>query len=160
MGGIINMYAKGIYVDNPYRNFYEIKAYDLNRNLFTMKNYLNKVLIIVNVSPFDPDAQKEFEKLEELKKKFNDNVEILLFPCLEFDKKEIENKELINELKKYSLMNNFKLFNRVNVSKYECAEIFKFCLRNSMLFELTRGKAKPLPNNFSKVVFLSEIVCY
>jgi glutathione peroxidase-family protein len=136
------------YVENPYKNFFEIQARDLNKNLVSFSGYKNKVLLIYNFCPIaDKNFIKaEFDKLNQLKAK-HINFEILAFPSCPGQQLSDE------EMKKHILANedingskNIKIFNRIYLNSSEMADAYKFCLRNSTLFDLKKGTAETAPD--------------
>lgn len=149
---MLDLFKKGNYVDNPYNNFYEIKARDFDKNIIQMKNYQKKVLLIVNISPYDKNFKNEFESLQKLKENLGENFEILAFPSSELENIYISDREMREEILKKDFVDNQKIniFNRVYLNGNEISEVFKFCLRNSNFFRMREGTAKPITNNFVK----------
>lgn len=161
MGIMMDLIKRGNYVDNPYRNFYEIKAKDLDRNLVSLDQYKRKILLVVHISPYDKDFNEEYMKLIELKNNFNgERFEILAFPSSQLDNIEVTDNEMRNKLLENDLVKNnlekINLFNRVYVNGYELCEVLKFCYRNSPLFMLREGKSKLIVNNFSKFIITKD----
>jgi glutathione peroxidase len=155
MGVIMDLYKKGNYVETPYNNFYEIKARDLNKNFIKMDSFERKILLVVNISPYDKNLENEFEKLLILKNSFkNENFEILAFPSAQIDNVEVSDREMKEKLLDLDIVKNniqkIHLFNRVYLNGEETAEALKFCYRNSSLYMYREGKAKFLDKNFSK----------
>ncbi len=152
MGVMLDILKNGNYVDTPYNNFYEIKARDLNKNLIQMKEYQKKVLLVVNVSPYDKNSKSEFEKLLKLKETLGENFEILAFPSGEIEKVNVSDREMKEEIlsKDFIDKNKINIFNRVYLNGNEICEVFKYCLRNSNFFRMREGTAKPIHNNFVK----------
>jgi glutathione peroxidase-family protein len=117
MGHMYDLFRRGDYVDNPYKSFYETRAKNLNNDYVKMNRYKSHVLLIVNVSPFDKEFNKECEKLNNLKDKFKDEkFDILAFPSSQIDKIPVSDREMKEKLKdsqitKYSYLN---FFNRVS----------------------------------------------
>jgi glutathione peroxidase len=156
MGTMLDLYRKGNYVDNPYKNFYEIKARDLNKNLISMDKYQDKILLVVNFCPFNKDVDEGFKNLDNLLNKIENkdkNFEILAFPSCETDNLEVSDKEMkekIMQFEKFKQNNKYNIFNRVYMNGPEIAEVYKYCLRNSKLFKYKEGKSELLNQNFSK----------
>jgi len=112
----MDLFKKGTYADTPYSNFFEIKARNLEKKLVNMSDYEKKVLLLVNVSPFDPNFKEEFQKLNDLKLKYkNEPFEILAFPCSQLDKKELTDQEMKSKIEEVGKL-NFNIFNRVSLN--------------------------------------------
>jgi glutathione peroxidase-family protein len=152
MGTTYDLFKKGNYVDNPYNNIFEIKSKDNQNNLISLDKFKSKVILIVNISPYDKNFKNEWEKLEILKKSINNKFEVLAFPNTQLDSIEQTQDEINYKIKNEISNNNsgIQLFHKVNINGPEISEVYKFCLRNSSLFNLRQGKAAPLLNNFSK----------
>lgn len=152
MGMMMDLFKKGNYVDNPYSSFYEISARDMEKNIINMKDYHRKVLLVVNVSPFDKNSKTEFEKLKDLKEALGDNFEVLAFPSGELEKVYISDREMKQEINSREFIdkNKIKIFNRIFLNGNEICEVFKFCLRNSSFFRLREGTSIPMNKNFVK----------
>ena len=76
-----DLFRKGNYVDNPYNNFFEIRARDIDKNYVHMNQFNKKIILVVNISPVDKNLKLEYDKLLQLKDSFqNENLEILAFP--------------------------------------------------------------------------------
>ena len=120
MGHMFDLFRKGDYVDNPYKSFYEIRARSLNNDYIYMNRYLSSVLLVVNVSPFDKEFEKQLELLNELKSKFaNEQFNILALPCSQIDKlnvtdKEMKEKLIVTNIGKFE--NNINFLNRVIIN--------------------------------------------
>jgi glutathione peroxidase len=152
MGMIFDLLKKGNYVDNPYKNFYEISARDINKYPISMEKFKNKVILVTNFNPFDKNLKDSYEKLIELKENLGEDFEILAFPSSELDKinssdKEIKEKILSNE---YINMEKINIFNRVYLNGDEISEVYKYCQKNSGYFRVREGTAKPIEENFVK----------
>jgi glutathione peroxidase-family protein len=152
MGTTYDLFKKGNYVDNPYNNIFEIKSKDNQNNLISLDKFKSKVILIVNISPYDKNFKNEWEKLEILKNSINNKFEVLAFPNTQLDSIEQTQDEINYKIKNEISNNNsgIQLFHKVNINGPEISEVYKFCLRNSSLFNLRQGKAAPLLNNFSK----------
>lgn len=162
---MMDLFKKGNYVETPYKNFYEIQARDLDKNIFKMKDLNKKILLVVNISPFDKNWENEFEKLIEIKKNYkNDKFEILAFPSGQIDNVEISDREMKDKLLNLEIVKNnlnaIKIFNRVYMNGSETSEVFKYCYRNSPLYMYREGKSKFLNKNFSKFLINNNGIVY
>jgi|LauGreDrversion4_2_1035121.scaffolds.fasta_scaffold514784_2 glutathione peroxidase-family protein len=118
MGHMLDLIRKGDYVDNPYKSFYEIRARNLNLDYTYMNSYLSNVLLVVNVSPYDKDFQREIEELNEIKDKFKkEQFNILAFPSSQLDKLAVSDKEMKEKLEENNIArySNINFFNRVRL---------------------------------------------
>jgi glutathione peroxidase len=151
MGTLQDLYKKGNYVDNPYKNFYEISAKDINKKIVQMDEFYKKIILVVNFSPFDNDFKEEFDKLINLKNNFGDKLEILAFPSTQIDNLELSEREITEKINSMSLsMDKIRIFNKVYLNGDETSDVYKFCYRHSPLFLIKQGKSKYLGENFTK----------
>jgi glutathione peroxidase len=165
MGVMLDLYKKGNYVENPYQNFFEIKAKDFDHNLTRMDKYYTNALLVVHLSPCDKKFNQEFEKLLALKNSFKDApFEILAFPSCQLDNIELSDLQMKEKLLSQEMVNKnmdkIKMFNRVYVNGEETCEVMKFCYRNSPLFMFREAKAKPIDKNFSKFLITRNGTVY
>lgn len=117
---MFDLLRKGDYVDNPYKSFYEIRARNLNFEYVQMNKYLQNVLLVVNVSPFDKNYDKEIENLNHIRDKFSDEkFNVLAFPTSQLDKVDSSDKELKEKILAKNILFPSKIhfFNRVYESK-------------------------------------------
>lgn len=115
---MFDLIRKGDYVDNPYKSFFEIRARNLNLEYTYMNRYLSNVLLVVNVSPYDKDYEKELGELNVLKDKFKkEEFNILAFPTSQIDKLSVSDKEMKEKLEENNLArySNINFFNRVSL---------------------------------------------
>lgn len=155
MGVMMDLFKKGNYVENPYQNFFEIKAKDIDKNVIRLDKYYTNTLLVANISPCDKNFIQEYEKLIQLKNSFkNEPFEILAFPSCQIDNLELSDLEIKDKLLSEDIvqknLDKIRLFNRVYVNGEEIPEVLKFCYRNSSLFMFREGKANYLDKNFSK----------
>lgn len=155
MGVMLDIFKKGNYVETPYNNFFEIKARDYEKNTIKMDKFYKNIVLVVNISPYDKNFDNELQKLLKLKEAFiNDNLEILAFPSSQLEEIEVSDKDLKNILLSKEIIKNnldkIKLFNRVYVNGEETSEVFKYCYRNSSMFQFREGKSILLDKNFTK----------
>lgn len=105
-------------------NFYEQKATSLQGNEIQMKEFKDKVVLVVNTASkcgFTP----QYEGLEKLHEQYKDKgLAILGFPCNQFAGQEPGGKEEIEAcLLNYGV--GFQMFDKVNVNGKETHPIFK-----------------------------------
>jgi glutathione peroxidase-family protein len=151
MGIMLDLFQRNrYYVETPYNNFFELKAKDINKNIVPFSTYNHKVILVFNFCPAadNMSLKSQFEKLNELKTSINNpRFEVFAFPsCQTIDSNinlsDNESRELI--LKKNDIIdiNNLRMFNRVYLNSSEMADVYKFCLKNSSLFDKTKGTAE------------------
>jgi glutathione peroxidase-family protein len=149
MGIMMDLFQRNrLYVDNPYNNFFELKAKDLQGEIVPFSKYANKVTLVYNFCPLT-DAnflKSEFEKLDSLKSAHK-KLEILAFPSC--PGKQISDNEMSNLIKANQNISGIKVFNRIYLDSSELSDVYKYCLRNSSLFDLKKGTAQGVPD-FSK----------
>lgn len=107
-------------------NFYNFSANDMSGKEINMKEYKEKVVLIVNTASkcgFTP----QFEELENLYKKYKDQgFEILGFPCNQFKNQDPNNNEQINNFCKLNYGVTFKMFEKIDVNGDSAHPIYKF----------------------------------
>ena len=143
---MLDLFHNRNYVENPYNNFFEIRARDIDKNIINFSEYKNKVCLVVNYCPKTDNLQNMIE----LKNKFSkDSFEILAFPSCENEKIYLSNKEMKDEILKNDT-DGIKVFNRVYLNGDEIAEVYKYCLRNSNFFDIRKGTAQRINKKFEK----------
>ena len=107
-------------------NIYDILVKDRNNEDVSMKEYLGKVLLIVNTATgcgFTP----QYEGLEKLYRKYKDRgFEILDFPCDQFGHQAPGTDEEINSFCTSRYDTSFPRFKKVEVNGDNKCEIFKY----------------------------------
>lgn len=132
-------------------NFYNFSANDMSGKEINMKEYKEKVVLIVNTASkcgFTP----QFEELENLYKKYKDQgFEILGFPCNQFKNQDPNNNEQINNFCKLNYGVTFKMFEKIDVNGDSAHPIYKF-LKN----EKSGIWGKKIKWNFTKFLIDRE----
>lgn len=132
-------------------NFYNFSANDMSGKEINMKEYKEKVVLIVNTASkcgFTP----QFEELENLYKKYKDQgFEILGFPCNQFKNQDPNNNEQINNFCKLNYGVTFKMFEKIDVNGDSAHPLYKF-LKN----EKSGIWGKKIKWNFTKFLIDRE----
>lgn len=154
MGIMYDLMKRGTYVDNPYRNIYEISTKDRNNNIISLGKFKNNVLLIVNVnSTTTPQSEGEqIEILNSIKSDFKDQVEILVFPTNSIDNSELTSHEIQANIDKLGLDKKIQVLRKASIYGEDTCEVYKYLLRNSRMFGIREGKAKKIKKNFSKFI--------
>ena len=128
------------------KTIYNFSVQDAELKDIPLKDYKDKVLLVVNVASYC-GLTYQYESLEKLYKKYqNKDFEILGFPCNQFAFQEPGNNKDIKKFcdSKYGI--TFKIFNKINVNGSKEDPFFTF------LKEKKPGVAgtKPIKWNFTK----------
>ena len=127
-------------------NFYDLKTKNINGQEISMREYKEKVLIVVNTASkcgFTP----QYEDLEKLYKDYRDQgLEILGFPSNQFMDQEPGSNKEIQEFCKLNYGVTFKIFEKSDVRGREANEVFKYLTENSKFegFDMSHPTAKIL----------------
>jgi len=107
------------------KSIYEYQVNDIDLNSIDMKDYEDKVLLIVNVASkcgFTP----QYKALQKMYENYHSKgLEILGFPCNQFGKQESGSNE---EIKSFCDLNygvSFKIFDKIKVNGKDANPLFK-----------------------------------
>ncbi len=107
------------------KSIYEYQVNDIDLNSIDMKDYEDKVLLIVNVASkcgFTP----QYKALQKMYENYHSKgLEILGFPCNQFGKQESGSNE---EIKSFCNLNygvSFKIFDKIKVNGKDANPLFK-----------------------------------
>jgi glutathione peroxidase len=95
-------------------SLYDIKIDSLQSKPINLSNYKNKFLLFVNVASkcgFTP----QYIELEELHKKYKDNLVVIGVPCNQFGKQEPGNSDEIEEFCQVNYGVSFLITEKINV---------------------------------------------
>ncbi|EGR28328.1 hypothetical protein IMG5_178250 [Ichthyophthirius multifiliis] len=105
------------YVENQYNSIHEIKSITLDKEEILIGDITkNKVVIVVNLGSQNNCYQEQINKLNELKKRFANQVEIL--GKLEINGQYIH--PLYKFLKRNSVLYNYKIMNGIKINEDFC----------------------------------------
>lgn len=114
-------------------NIYEYSVKDLSGEMFSLSNYKEKVMLIVNTATkcgFTP----QYEGLEKLYKEYKDRgFEILDFPCNQFLKQAPGTDEEINNFCTLNYGTTFKRFSKIKVNGKDADPLYQFLKKESKL---------------------------
>jgi glutathione peroxidase len=146
--------------DDNYESIFQYNVLDMFGNLISMKSFhgqKKKAFIIVNVSGTSAFTNEHFEQLQEIYEKFSAQIEIIAFPCEDFDhhqsyrphshRHQDDHHEM--ELQVFSLINGITFPVMGNVScEHETRShpLFQYLKRTS------KGQSIPIKSNFCKFV--------
>lgn len=94
---------------------YDHQVKNINGKEVNLSEYKGKVLLIVNTAS-ECGLTPQYEGLEELYKKYKDNLEILAFPCNQFGGQEPGDEEKIKEFCDLRFNISFPLFSKIEVN--------------------------------------------
>lgn len=95
---------------------YNFKVKDIDGNNIKLEKYKNKVVLIVNTAS-KCGFTKQFDGLEELYKKYNeDGFEILGFPCNQFKEQDPDSNSEIKSFCKLNFGVTFSMFEKIDVN--------------------------------------------
>ena len=114
-------------------NIYEYSVKDLSGEMFSLSNYKEKVMLIVNTATkcgFTP----QYEGLEKLYKEYKDRgFEILDFPCNQFLRQAPGTDEEINNFCTLNYGTTFKRFSKIKVNGKDADPLYQFLKKESKL---------------------------
>ena len=128
------------------KTIYNFSVQDAELKDIPLKDYKDKVLLVVNVASYC-GLTYQYESLEKLYKKYqNKDFEILGFPCNQFEFQEPGNNKDIKKFcdSKYGI--TFKIFNKINVNGSKEDPFYTF-LKDE---RPGVGGTKPIKWNFTK----------
>lgn len=127
------------------QNFYQFDAQSLQGKKVNMKDFENKLVLVVNTAS-KCGLTPQYKGLEELYKKYKDNGLIILgFPCNQFANQEPGDEKSISENCLINYGVTFPMFSKVDVNGKTAHPIFKY-LKN----ELGGFPGKKIKWNFTK----------
>ena len=108
------------------KTIYDFTVKDADLNNFSIEEYKNKVILIVNVASYC-GLTPQYKGLEELYKKYNKNgFEIAGFPCNQFAMQEPGTNEQIRNFCNTNYGITFKIFNKVKVNGSNEEPLYRF----------------------------------
>ncbi len=128
------------------KTIYNFSVQDAELQDIPLKDYKDKVLLVVNVASYC-GLTYQYESLEKLYKKYqNKDFEILAFPCNQFAFQEPGNNKDIKKFcdSKYGI--TFKIFNKINVNGSKEDPFYTFLKEKKPGV----GGTKPIKWNFTK----------
>ncbi len=141
---IIMFFFKSSAMSNNQKSFYDLEIESINGEIIKLKNYQNKVILIVNTASYC-GFTKQYEDLQELWDKYKSKGLIVLgVPSDSFN----QEKKANNEVKKFCEVNfdiNFPLTTITEVKGSDAHEIFKWAENNF-------GKSAIPKWNFHKIL--------
>lgn len=96
-------------------SIYDHQVKNINGKDVSLSDYKGKVLLVVNTAS-ECGLTPQYEGLEELYKKYKDNLEILAFPCNQFGGQEPGDEEKIKEFCNLRFNISFPLFAKIDVN--------------------------------------------
>ena len=106
-------------------DFYNLKAEKPNGELLELSEYKGKVILIVNTAS-KCGFTYQYDGLEALYKKYQDNLIVLGFPCNQFKKQESGSDEEISSFCKLNFGVTFPLLKKSDVNGENTNEVFAY----------------------------------
>ena len=134
------------------KTIYNFSVQDAELQDIPLKDYKDKVLLVVNVASYC-GLTYQYESLEKLYKKYqNKDFEILGFPCNQFAFQEPGNNKDIKKFcdSKYGI--TFKIFNKINVNGSKEDPFYTFLKEKKPGV----GGTKPIKWNFTKFLISKD----
>ena len=126
-------------------NFYNIEINSLRNSPILLSNFKGKYILFVNVASkcgFTP----QYKELEEMQKKYSDNLVIIGVPCNQFGKQEPGNKEEIEEFCKVNYGVSFLITEKIDVKGANQHPLYTWLTTR----ELNNKKSSSVKWNFQK----------
>ena len=141
-------FFKNAATSNEMKNFYDLEIENINGEIISIKDYKNKVVLIVNTASYC-GFTKQYEDLQDLWDQYKSKGLVVLgVPSNTFNQEKKSN----NEVKKFCEVNfniNFPLTAITEVKGNDAHEIFKWAERNY-------GKSAIPKWNFHKILVNKE----
>jgi len=141
---VIMFFFKSSAITNNQKSFYDLEIESINGEIIKLKDYRDKVILIVNTASYC-GFTKQYEDLQELWDKYKSKGLIVLgVPSDSFN----QEKKTNNEVKKFCEVNfdiNFPLTTITEVKGSDAHEIFKWAEKNF-------GKSAIPKWNFHKIL--------
>ena len=145
---IIMFFFKNSATSNELKNFYDLEIENINGEIISIKDYKNKVVLIVNTASYC-GFTKQYEDLQDLWDQYKSKGLVVLgVPSNTFNQEKKSN----DEVKKFCEVNfniNFPLTAITEVKGNDAHEIFKWAERNY-------GKSAIPKWNFHKILVNKE----
>ena len=142
------LFFKNSATSNELKNFYDLEIENINGEIISIKDYKNKVVLIVNTASYC-GFTKQYEDLQDLWDQYKSKGLVVLgVPSNTFNQEKKSN----NEVKKFCEVNfniNFPLTAITEVKGNDAHEIFKWAERNY-------GKSAIPKWNFHKILVNKE----
>jgi glutathione peroxidase len=108
------------------KTFYEFSANDHTGKEISMKDYKDKVVLVVNTASAC-GLTPQYEGLQDLYNDYKDQgLEILAFPCNQFKQQEKGSDEEIKTFCDLNFNISFKLFSKIEVNGDDAHPIYKY----------------------------------
>ena len=124
-------------------SFYDYSAVDMTKNEVSMKDFKDKVVLVVNTASkcgYTP----QFEGLEKLYEEYKDQgLEILGFPSNQFGKQDPGSNKEIQEFCQLNYGVTFKMFEKIDVNGENTHPLYKY-------LKGEQGDGKDITWNFNK----------
>lgn len=132
-------------------SIYDFTVKDMEEKDVSLKEYDNKVLLIVNTATgcgFTP----QYEELEQMYKEFKDRgFEVLDFPCNQFANQAPESIEDINNFCKLKFGTEFPQFGKIDVNGEDADPLFVYLASEKPFEGFGKGVKNMSLNQFVKI---------
>ena len=113
------------------KTIYDFSVKDADLKEISLKNYKDKILLIINVASHC-GLTYQYEGIENIYKKYKeDGLEVLAFPCNQFAFQEPGTNEEIKKFCDIKYGVTFKIFNKINVNGSKSDPVYEF-LKNQL----------------------------
>lgn len=107
-------------------SFYDLSANDIDGQLVHFKDYIGRVIIIVNVASFCGYTESHYKGLVELWSHVNaEPIEIWAFPCNQFGGQEPESNEKIKQFAENKGV-TFRMMDKIQVNGPNASIVYKY----------------------------------
>lgn len=131
--------------------FYDFSARKMNGQEVNMKDYKDKVVLVVNTAS-KCGLTPQFKELEELYKKYKEQgFEILGFPCNQFANQDSESNETIHQFCQLNYGVTFTMFEKIAVNGENAHPLYKY-----LKSEAKGLLSKEIKWNFTKFLIDSQ----
>ena len=152
MGGIF-FRTKKEKLENHYYSLFDITAADIDGEEHKIGDLVKgcKCVMVVNVASKWSMANKNYQQMVKIYNKYKDKgFQILAFPCNQFLGQEACSNNLIKSHVSEKYGAEFQMMAKVEVNGENSHDVFKFCRKNSPLFDDENKTLQSIPWNFTK----------
>ncbi|CAD8060654.1 unnamed protein product [Paramecium sonneborni] len=139
-------------IEAPNKQFFDFEINDIDGNLVQLSKFKGKkAYICVNVACSCRLTTQNYVELVDMYKLYKDQgLEILGFPCNQFQKQESKPEPEIKNYVTQKYGAHFPLFQKIEVNGIRTHDIYKYLRYNSELRINNKNKIKYVPWNFAK----------
>ena len=107
----------------PKNSFYKINVRDINGDIFNLKKYAGKKILIVNVAS-KCGYTSQYSDLQKLYRQYNDKLEVIAVPCNDFGRQEPGAPSEISDFCEVNYGVTFPILEKSNIKSDPKSELY------------------------------------